>query len=143
FAAAAIPARYALERGAWADAAALPKRPANTPYTEAITHFARAVGAARSGNPAAATADIEQLAVLRDKLRHAKDAYWTEQVDFEATMKKEPNRFRGLYGGAKAAESAGDRAKARTYYTKLLDVAKEADTERPELHQAKAFLGRR
>ena len=69
FAIAAIPARYALERGAWADAAALTPRPANTPYTEAITHFARAVGAARSGNPAAATADIERLAALRDKLK--------------------------------------------------------------------------
>ena len=50
FAIAAIPARYALERGHWADAAALTPSPANTPYTEAITHFARAVGAARSGN---------------------------------------------------------------------------------------------
>ena len=48
-------------------AAALTPRPANTPYTEAITHFARAIGAARSGNPAAATADIERLAALRDK----------------------------------------------------------------------------
>src|SRR5258705_7850559 len=75
FAVAAIPARYALERGAWAEAATLTARPANTPYTEAITHFARAVGAARSGNPAAATADIERLAALRDKLREAQDAY--------------------------------------------------------------------
>jgi hypothetical protein len=210
FAVAAIPARYALERGAWAEAAALPKRPANTPYTEAITHFARAIGAARSGNPGAATADIDQLAALRDKLREAKDAYWTEQVDiqrrvalawqtfaqgrkdeaiaqlataadaedatdksaispgplaparelfgdmlleagkpkealaaFESTMKKEPNRFRGLYGGARAAAAAGDRAKATAYYTRLLDVAKEADTDRPELQQAKTFLKRR
>src|SRR5439155_1328543 len=83
FAVAAIPARYALERGAWAEAAALPARPANTPFTEAITHFARALGAARSGNPAAATADIDRLAALRDKLRDAKDAYWTEQVDIQ------------------------------------------------------------
>ena len=51
YALAAIPARYALERGAWAEAAALTLRPANTPYTEAITHFARAIGAARSGQP--------------------------------------------------------------------------------------------
>jgi hypothetical protein len=209
FAVAAIPARYALERGAWAEAAVLPTRPANTPYTEAITHFARAVGASRSGNPAAATADIDRLVALRDKLRDAKDAYWTEQVDiqrrvalawqafaqgrkdeaiaqlgaaadaedatdksaispgplaparelygymlleagkpkealvaFQATMKKEPNRFRGLYGGASAAAAAGDRARATAYYTTLLDVAKDSDTERPELQQAKKFLGR-
>ena len=207
FAVAAIPARYALERGAWAEAAALPARPANTPFTEAITHFARAIGAARSGNPAAATADIDRLAALRDTLRDAKDAYWTEQVDiqrrvslawqtfaqdrkdeaiaqlgaaadsedatdksaispgplaparelfgymlleagkpqealvaFEATMKKEPNRFRGLYGGASAA-AAGNRAKAAEYYKKLLEVAKESDTDRPELQQAKKYLG--
>ena len=67
FAIAAIPARYALERGDWAMAATLDAASGrNTPYTEAITHFARAIGAARSGNPAAATADIEKLAALRD-----------------------------------------------------------------------------
>jgi tetratricopeptide (TPR) repeat protein len=60
---------------------------------------------------------------------------------FEATMKKEPNRFRGLYGGASAAAAAGNRAKATAYYKKLLEVAKESDTERPELQQAKTFLG--
>ena len=64
-------------------------------------------------------------------------------VAFESTMKKEPNRFRGLYGGARAAAAAGDRAKATAYYTRLLDVAKEADTDRPELQQAKTFLRRR
>jgi hypothetical protein len=206
FAIAAIPARYALERGAWAEAAALAARPANTPYTEAITHFARAIGAARSGNPSAATADIERLAALRDKLRDMKDTYWTEQVEiqrrvalawqtyaqgkkddglaqmsaaadaedatdksavspgplaparelygymlldagkgkealvaFEATMKKEPHRFRGIYGGARAAEAAGDKAKAATYYKQLLELSREADSERPEIQQAKEF----
>ena len=208
FAIAAIPARYALERGAWTEAAALPARPANTPYTEAITHFARAIGAARSGNPAAAAPDIERLAALRDKLKSMQDAYWTEQVDlqrrialawvafaegrkdegiaqlsaaadaedatdksavspgplaparellgfmlleagrgadalaaFEGTMKKEPNRFRGTYGAGRAAEMAGDKVKARTYYKQLLEIAKEADTERPELVHARKFVG--
>jgi hypothetical protein len=56
-------------------------------------------------------------------------------------MKKEPNRFRGLYGGARAAEALGDRAKATAYYKQLLEVAKEADTDRPELQQAKKFVG--
>ena len=51
YAAAAIPARYALERGAWAEAASLPVRRTTFPHTDAITHFARALGAARSGNP--------------------------------------------------------------------------------------------
>ena len=48
-----------------------------------MTHFARALGAARSGNPDAAKADIAKLAELRDKLREAKDAYWAEQVDIQ------------------------------------------------------------
>src|SRR5258705_429402 len=74
FAIAAIPARYALERGAWAEAAALTPRPANTPYTEAITAFARALGAARSGNPAAATTHTQRLAAPRDKEKELKDA---------------------------------------------------------------------
>jgi hypothetical protein len=50
---------------------------------QAITHFARALGAARSGNPEAAKADIAKLGELRDKLRDAKDAYWSEQVDIQ------------------------------------------------------------
>jgi tetratricopeptide (TPR) repeat protein len=49
----------------------------------AITHFARALGAARSGRPDAAKLDIAKLAELRDKLREAKDAYWAEQVDIQ------------------------------------------------------------
>jgi tetratricopeptide (TPR) repeat protein len=48
-----------------------------------MTHFARALGAARAGNPTAAKADIAKLAELREKLREAKDAYWTEQVDIQ------------------------------------------------------------
>ena len=51
-----------------------------------MTHFARALGAARSGNPAAAKADIAKLGELRDKLRQAKDAYWSEQVDIQAQV---------------------------------------------------------
>jgi tetratricopeptide (TPR) repeat protein len=48
-----------------------------------MTYFARALGAARSGNPEAAKANIVKLAELREKLREAKDAYWTEQVDIQ------------------------------------------------------------
>jgi tetratricopeptide (TPR) repeat protein len=207
FAVAAIPARYALERGDWTAAAALAVAPApNTPYTEALTHFARAIGAARGGRPEAAAADIARLAELRDKLQSMQDAYWAEQVEiqrrvalawqtfaagrrdegiaqlraaadaedatdkaavtpgplaparellgymlleagrprealaaFEATIKKEPNRFRGVYGAAQAAERAGDRGKAKTYYNQLLGIAGTADTNRPELMTARNF----
>jgi tetratricopeptide (TPR) repeat protein len=84
FALAAIPARYAMERRQWTDAMALTVRPApNTPYTEAITHFARAVGAARAGKPAEAAEDIARLATIYDRELDLKDAYWAEQVDIQ------------------------------------------------------------
>ncbi len=62
--------------------------------------------------------------------------------EFEASMRVEPNRFRGLYGAARAADLSGDRTKARTYYSTLLSLGEKGDTERPELRQAKAFLGK-
>ena len=63
---AAIPARYVLERGAWAEAARLETRPSQFPYARAITAFARALGAAQTGDVAAAGADIVQLRAARD-----------------------------------------------------------------------------
>src|SRR5260370_11377268 len=51
-----------------------------------MTEFARALGAARSGKPEAAKADIAKLAELREKLREAKDAYWAEQVDIQGQV---------------------------------------------------------
>jgi hypothetical protein len=83
YALAASPARYAVERGDWKAAAALQVRPSPLAHVQAVTHFARALGAARSGDPEAARADIARLAELRDKLRDAKDAYWSEQVDIQ------------------------------------------------------------
>jgi tetratricopeptide (TPR) repeat protein len=84
FALAAIPARYAMERQQWTEAMALTVRPApNTPYTEAITHFARAVGAARAGKPTEAAADITALKAIHDREIELKDAYWAEQVDIQ------------------------------------------------------------
>lgn len=83
YALAASPARYAVERSNWRAAAALQVRASPLPHVQAVTHFARALGAARSGNPEAAKADIVKLAELRDKLRDAKDSYWSEQVDIQ------------------------------------------------------------
>jgi hypothetical protein len=80
YALAVSPARYAIERGDWQAAAALPVRPSPLPQVQAVTYFARALGAARSGNPDAAKAEIAKLAELHDKL---KDAYWSEQVDIQ------------------------------------------------------------
>jgi tetratricopeptide (TPR) repeat protein len=72
-----------IERNDWKGAAALPAQPSRFAYVDAVTHFARALGAARSGNLDGATADIAKLAELREKLRQAKDAYWSEQVDIQ------------------------------------------------------------
>jgi hypothetical protein len=82
FALAAMPARLAMERGAWEEAADLTPRPSNFAFADAITHFARALGLARSGKPEAAAADVEALQRLADALR-AKNAYWAEQVDIQ------------------------------------------------------------
>jgi len=62
--------------------------------------------------------------------------------EFEAVMQKEPNRFRGLYGAARAAELAGGHDKAKAYYTNLLTVSEHSKQERPELQTARAFLGK-
>jgi hypothetical protein len=207
YALAISPARYAVERGDWKAASELQVRPSPLPQVQAISYFARALGAARSGNPDAAKADIAKLAELRDKLRDAKDAYWSEQVDiqrqvatawmlyaegkrddaltamsaaadaedktekhpvtpgvpkparelygvmllesgkpgealaaFEATLKKEPNRLGAYVGAAKAAEKAGDNAKAQEYYTKVVAIAGDADKSRTEVSDARAFL---
>jgi len=208
FALAAIPARYALERSAWDEAAKLEPRQGPLGFTEAMTRFARALGAARAGNAAAARAEVERLAALRDEIA-PRDAYWSEQVEiqrkaaqawalfaggqkaeglallreaadqedkteksavspgplaparellgemlleagqprealeaFLATTSKEPNRFRGVSGAARAAELAGDKAKARELYAQLLTICEKADAERPELQAARKFLGR-
>ena len=63
--------------------------------------------------------------------------------EFEATMKKEPNRFRALAGAAKAAAASGDRGKAAGYYAQLLKICARADAgARPELADARAFVTR-
>ena len=211
FPAAAIPARYALEREQWADAAKLTVRPSNLPYIEAMTNFARALGAARSGNPDAAKADIARLAELRDKEIAAKDEYWTTQVDiqrqsaeawvlwaqgskdaalkaisaaadleatteksavtpgplaparelyaemlmaanqpakalveFETNLKKEPNRFKSVYGAGRAAELSGNAQKARTYYAQLIKICERGDKpDRAQLANARAFVAKK
>jgi tetratricopeptide (TPR) repeat protein len=83
YAMAVSPARYVIERGDWKAAANLQVRPNPLPQVQAITYTARALGAARSGDPEAARGDIAKLTEFRDKLRDAKDAYWSEQVDIQ------------------------------------------------------------
>jgi tetratricopeptide (TPR) repeat protein len=214
YAFAAIPARFALERGDWEQAAALKLSPADLgwskfPQAEAILVFARGLGAARAGDVAAAQKDVERLQGLKEAMTAARMDYWAGQtafqiktvnawialaekrhdeavqlmraaaeaedasdkhpvtpgnvapsrellgellmtlnapaqafVEFERSLKRDPNRFRAIYGAARAAEAAGHREAARDYYARLQALAAHGDTERPELAQARAFLER-
>src|SRR5262249_31923327 len=58
---------------------------------------------------------------------------------FDASKAKEPNRFRGFLGAAKAAEKLGDKATAKANYEKLLALA-DAKSERPEVAAARAYV---
>jgi len=207
---AAVPARYALERQDWQGSAQLKPLGTGLPAGEAITHFARAMGAARSGDQAAAQADIEKLKEQRAALEKANQSYWAEQVEiqilaaqawlahaqgnradalkymraatdledntekhvamenrlypmrelladmllelglplaalkeYELSMRATPNRLRGWYGAAKAAEAVGDQQKAAGYYGKLAQLTRNADGDRAEIREAKLKLASR
>ena len=114
YALAVSPARYAIERGDWKAAASLEVRPSPLLQVQAITYFARALGAARSGNPEAAKVDIAKLVELRDKLQ-GKDAYWSEQVDIQQKVASAwVLHAEGKYDDALSAMSAAADAEDKT-----------------------------
>jgi tetratricopeptide (TPR) repeat protein len=59
---------------------------------------------------------------------------------YETALKQTPNRFRALSGAARAAEGAGERQKSTEYFGKLVELARNSDTERQEIREAKAHL---
>ena len=214
YAFASIPSRIALEHSDWAQAAALKLSPADLawgkfPQAEAILVFARGLGAARSGDVAAARRDAQRLQALKDALIAAKSGYWAGQADFQITtvnawiafaekrndealqlmraaaqaeeasdkhpvtpgnivpsrellaemllaagepaqalaeyersLKRDANRFRGLYGAARAAELAGNVSAARNYYARLQSLTANRDSDRPEIKRATQYLAR-
>jgi hypothetical protein len=77
---AAIPARFALDRGQWDETAQLPNRDSQFPAAQSITYFARALGAARLGDATAARAEIAHLDGILAKLSAAKNDYWAGQT---------------------------------------------------------------
>jgi len=83
YAAVAMPARLAVERGDWAAAAKLETQGTAFPHCEAITVFARALGAARLGNVAAAEQDAQRLESLHKALTDAKNNYWATEVEVQ------------------------------------------------------------
>ena len=207
YAFAAIPARFAIERGDWSAAMKLEPIVTKFPFIDALTHYARALGAARSGDAASAEKEVQKLASLRDNLIAAKNTYWANEVEvnrlgaaawtaltqgkndealrlmrsaadiedksekhivtpgrlaparelladmllelkqpalalkeYEASQVREPNRFRGFYGAAMAAEASGNRQKASDNFAKLIAMTKDADSGREELRRAKAYV---
>ena len=86
--------------------------------------------------PGAVLPAREQLGELLLELKQPSAAL----VEFETSLRFTPERFNGLYGAARAATLASDQKKARTYYEKLLTLTSQADTPRPEIAEAKAFL---
>lgn len=81
YATAAIPARHAIERRRWSEALALTAHPSRYPYTEAITYFSRAVGAARNRRLIEARGELEVLRSVRARLVESKNQYWANQVE--------------------------------------------------------------
>ncbi|MES2784951.1 MAG: hypothetical protein V4684_05765 [Pseudomonadota bacterium] len=210
YAAVAIPARLALERGDWQAAARLPVQNTQFPFCEAITTFTRALGAARMGDTAAAEQEALRLEAQHKALVDAKNNYWATEVEiqrlataawiarsrgqnddalrlmraaadledrnekhivtpgrvvparellaemllelkqpaaalkeFEQSQVREPNRLRSFAGAAAAAEAAGDRAKARQFHARLVELTLDADTTLPEVARAKSYLAMR
>jgi tetratricopeptide (TPR) repeat protein len=165
YALAASPARYAVERGDWKGASQLLVRPSNFPFVMAISHFARALGAARSGKPDAAKPDIAKLTELRDKLRDAKDPYWAEIVDIQRQVAaawvlhaegKYDEALKTMSAAADAEDkienhvvTPGPLAPARELYGEMLldrGMAKEAlvafeATKAKEPNRFRGFLG--
>lgn len=206
YAHAAIPARYAIERHEWKEASQLRIQETHFPYTAALTHFARALGAARSGDPVAAERDVQELASLVEAMRLANDTYWAAEVEvqrmggaawvayvqgnregaltlmraaaeledtseksgvspgrlvparellgdmllesgrpgealaeYERSNEHDPNRYRTLYGAGHSAALAGNRDKARHYFSMLVEMAGSGDS-RPEMEQALHYL---
>src|SRR5258708_6286324 len=88
YALAAMPARFALERRRWDDAAQLELRPKDMPWdqfphAEAVVVYARALGAARLGNKANAAADIGRLRQLQADMQKMKLGYLAQQAQMQ------------------------------------------------------------
>jgi tetratricopeptide (TPR) repeat protein len=210
FALAAIPARYALERHDWQQAQRLALSETPFPYTDAMTWFARGLGAARLGHAAAANEAATALRQIQERLTKANEHYWAQQVEiqatavsawsalasgkneealrqmelaanmedateksvltpgplsparellgemlldmnkptraleqFEATLKKEPGRFRSLYGAAHAAQLSGSKDLSQKYFGELLTVCAHSDEPgRSEIREAREALAK-
>jgi hypothetical protein len=122
FALAAIPARYAVERRDWPMAAALRVSTSAFPYTDALTHFARALGAAHMGDVAGARVSLDSLTAIRERLLAQNEMYWAEQVAIERLAAQ---------GWLDLAEHRPDSALARMREASLREDATEKSAVTP------------
>jgi tetratricopeptide (TPR) repeat protein len=109
YAIAAIPARWALERGAWAEAARLEPKASPAPFADAVTWFARGLGAARTGDTLAADSAVAALSELGEKLSRAGEGYWAEQTEIQ---RRSVAAWRALAAGRTGEALAGMRVAA-------------------------------
>lgn len=84
YAASAMPVRYAIERRKWSEAAQLKPMTGTQQQVAAITAWARTIGSARGGNPAAARRELDHLEGAFNKLRESGDDYWATQVHVQS-----------------------------------------------------------
>lgn len=208
-----MPARFTVERRAWVEAAALnPRSPASVawdlyPWPEAVSWFARGVGAARTGDLAVAREADSRMRQLSERVEAAGERDFARYIEtdrrilagwlalaegdtaraidairsavsleravqkhpvtpgallpadealgdlllevgrprealetYEASLRAWPGRFNSLLGAARAARQADDAAKAAHYYTKLLDVVRDAESNRAGVREARDFV---
>jgi len=115
YAISAIPARFVLERSAWQESMSLESAGSGVPYIDAITHFARGLGAARSGDQANAQSAVESLKAIHTQLQDR--PFWKEKV-----------RVQMMSVAAWAELAAGDKGTAHRMMQDAADL--EAGTEK-------------
>jgi hypothetical protein len=92
-------------------------------------------------SPVTPGALIPQRELLGDLLMELKQPK-AALVEFETSLASTPNRFNGIAGAAQAAELSGDHGKAKKYYASLVELCRKADTNRPQVDEARAYLAR-
>jgi tetratricopeptide (TPR) repeat protein len=128
---ATIPARYAIERGMWKDAARLKLHQSKVLYADAMTYFARALGAARSGDTAAAGKEVQELARIVNALKAAKDDRWANEVEVQR-----------LGAAAWTAYATGKRDEALTLMRSAADIEDKGEALGPgRVQPARELLG--
>jgi hypothetical protein len=154
YAVAAIPARYAVERRQWTEAAALPDPPVAVPWSQAIVEFARGYGRARLGDATGASADLEdssdKLPVTPGPVVPAREMFGEMLLEtnrpaealraFRAALRDSPDRFGGLAGAALAASLSGNVADAQGYAARLDAVTADGDGTRTMQAETRKLL---